>query len=169
MSEEQDKAFFRNYAIVIGILTVLIVVFLVLARLVVPHDETISARDSANATENTTPVGKVRLTGETLTQEAIKEEVAEPEMARETVDPGKQVYGSLCFSCHGTGLPGIPQLGDKAAWADRIAQGKDVLYDRAISGFTGASGIPMPPKGGNVALSDDVVIAAVDYMVVNAE
>ena len=45
----------------------------------------------------------------------------------------------------------------------------DKLYERAITGFTGASGMPMPPKGGNTALSDDEVKAAVDYMIANAE
>lgn len=43
------------------------------------------------------------------------------------------------------------------------------MYERAIVGFTGASGMPMPPKGGNTALSDDEVKAAVDYMISQAE
>jgi cytochrome c5 len=82
---------------------------------------------------------------------------------------GKQTYDTLCFSCHGTKLPGSPQLGDKDAWGPRIAQGMDVLYKHALDGFTGTAGIPMPAKGGNPALSDDQVKAAVDYMVSAAE
>jgi len=81
---------------------------------------------------------------------------------------GKSTYDSICVACHGSGLPGIPQLGDGAAWAPRIEQGNDTLYKHAISGFTGSSGIPMPAKGGNPALSDDDVKAAVDYMVMNS-
>lgn len=170
MSQEQDKAFFRNYSIVLGILAVLIVVFLGVARLVVPNDDAQHAQSSAAAAENTAPVGEIRLTGEALPQEKVMEEVAsEAEVVSETVDPGKRVYSGLCFSCHGTGLPGIPQFGDKAAWADRIAQGKDKLYANALNGFTGASGMPMPAKGGNPGLSDDEVKAAVDYMITNAE
>jgi cytochrome c5 len=84
------------------------------------------------------------------------------------------VFNSLCFTCHGSvdgkgGLPNIPQFGDKAAWADRIAQGKPLLYERALKGFTGASGIPMAPKGGNPNLTDEEVKAAVDFIVANSQ
>ena len=170
MSQEQDKAFFRNYSIVLWILTVLIFVFLFVAQLVVRNSDTQHAQGFSAAAENTVPVGEIRLTGEALPQEKVMEEVvSKAEMVSETVDPGKQVYSGLCFSCHGTGLPGIPQFGDKAAWATRITQGKDKLYENALNGFTGASGMPMPAKGGNPSLSDDEVKAAVDYMIANAE
>jgi cytochrome c5 len=77
---------------------------------------------------------------------------------------GKSVYDGLCMACHAAGVAGAPKLGDKAAWEPRIAQGNDLLYQHAIAGFTGKTGM-MPPKGGNAALSDDDVKAAVDYMV----
>jgi len=73
---------------------------------------------------------------------------------------GKSTYDTVCMACHGTGAAGAPKLGDKAAWAPRIKQGAGVLHDHALKG-KGA----MPPKGGNMALSDDAVKAAVDYMV----
>ena len=59
---------------------------------------------------------------------------------------------------------GAPKLGDKAAWAPRLAQGKDALYATALKG-KGA----MPAKGGNPALPDDAVKAAVDYMTAAAK
>lgn len=83
-------------------------------------------------------------------------------------DMGKKVYDGLCFSCHTAAIAGAPKFGDKAAWAPRIEQGKDTLYMHAISGFTGKTGV-MPPKGGNMGLSDDEVKAAVDYMVAQAQ
>lgn len=81
---------------------------------------------------------------------------------------GKATYDKACFACHASGAAGAPKFGDKAAWADRIAQGNDTLYKHAMEGFKGESGV-MPAKGGNAALSDDDVKAAVDYMVENAK
>ena len=79
-------------------------------------------------------------------------------------DTGKKVYDTTCFACHAAGVAGAPKFGDKAAWGPRIAQGMDVLHTHALKGFTGKAGT-MPPKGGNMSLSDADVKAAVDYMV----
>jgi cytochrome c5 len=72
---------------------------------------------------------------------------------------GKSTYDTACVACHGTGAAGAPKLGDKAAWGPRLAQGLPALHASALKG-KGA----MPPKGGNAALPDDAVKAAVDYM-----
>jgi cytochrome c5 len=61
-------------------------------------------------------------------------------------------------------VAGAPKFGDKAAWAPRIAAGKDHLYASALKG-KGA----MPPKGGQTQLADDAVKAAVDYMAAAAK
>ncbi|HET7774830.1 MAG TPA: c-type cytochrome [Azospira sp.] len=74
------------------------------------------------------------------------------------VDP-KSVYNGVCAACHASGAAGAPKAGDKAAWAPRIAQGKDTLYKNAIGG-KGA----MPPKGG-ASLADDDFKKVVDYLV----
>lgn len=81
---------------------------------------------------------------------------------------GKKVFDQVCMMCHKTGVAGAPKFGDKAAWAPRVAQGMDVLYEHAIKGFKGKKGV-MPPKGGRSNLSDDEVKAAVGYMVDNAK
>jgi cytochrome c5 len=72
---------------------------------------------------------------------------------------GKAIYDKTCAVCHATGLAGAPKFGDKAAWAPRIATGADALHNSALHGKNA-----MPPKGGNLALTDADVIAAVDYM-----
>ncbi len=76
---------------------------------------------------------------------------------------GKATYESTCHVCHGTGLAGAPKFGDKAAWAPRIAEGLPTLHQHALQGYQGKTGV-MPAKGGNTALSDAAVQAAVDYM-----
>lgn len=81
---------------------------------------------------------------------------------------GKAVYDKACTACHTPGIAGAPKTGDKAGWAPRLAQGAAVLHDHAIKGFQGKAGV-MPAKGGNTALSDDEVKAAVDWMVGQAK
>jgi cytochrome c len=85
------------------------------------------------------------------------------------VDPnlGLTVYQQACATCHKGGLAGAPVVGDKAQWGSRLAQGMDVMLDHAIKGFQGSVGY-MPPKGGQVQLSDAEVEAAVRYMVENS-
>ena len=79
-------------------------------------------------------------------------------------DVGKSVYDKACFICHTTGVTGAPKPGDADNWAPRITKGLDTLYSNAIKGFQGETGI-MPPKGGNLLLSNEDVMAAVDYLV----
>jgi cytochrome c5 len=75
---------------------------------------------------------------------------------------GKALFDSACVACHGAGIAGAPKFGDKAAWAPRVAQGANALYEHAIKGFQGKAGV-MPPKGGSSAPDADVK-SAVDYM-----
>jgi cytochrome c5 len=78
---------------------------------------------------------------------------------------GSVIYANLCGACHTAGAGGAPKL-ERAAWAARIAQGADVMNKHAIEGYQGAAGI-MPAKGGNPALTDEQVIATVQWMVDN--
>jgi len=84
------------------------------------------------------------------------------------VSKGEAVFKNACIACHGAGVAGAPKIGDKAAWADRVAKGLDTLQDHALHGFKGNSGF-MPPKGGRMDLSDEDVKAAVAYMVSEAK
>jgi cytochrome c5 len=69
------------------------------------------------------------------------------------------LYEQICSACHAAGVAGAPKVGDKAAWAPRVAQGIDALTASAIHG-KGA----MPPKGGSSA-SDAEIKGVVSYMV----
>src|SRR5258706_1452347 len=79
--------------------------------------------------------------------------------AAPAVADGKKVYESTCIACHGAGVANAPKFGDKKAWAEHLMHGTEHLYENALIG-KGA----MPPKGGNLTLSDADVKAAVDYM-----
>ena len=92
-----------------------------------------------------------------VAQAAPAQAAAAPEAASAN---GEKTYKATCFACHDVGVAGAPKLGDKALWDPRIATGKDALYNSALHGKNA-----MPPKGGNAALSDADVKAAVDYMV----
>lgn len=72
---------------------------------------------------------------------------------------GKKVYESTCMACHGAGVANAPKFGDKKAWAMHLMHGTEHVYENALKG-KGA----MPPRGGNLTLSDAEVKAAVDYM-----
>ena len=87
---------------------------------------------------------------------------AQVSTANVSVD-GEAVYQSACAVCHATGIAGAPQLGDQELWRDRAAAGAEALYGNAINGFQGTTGV-MPPRGGNAALNEAEVRAAVDYM-----
>lgn len=80
--------------------------------------------------------------------------------AKSDAGRGKAVYDATCTVCHAAGVAGAPKTGDRAAWAPRIKAGMSELYASSIKGKKA-----MPPKGGNLALPDADVRAAVDYMV----
>ena len=73
---------------------------------------------------------------------------------------GQKTYQTSCQACHATGAAGAPKLGNKEAWAPRIATGVDAMLAVAIKG-KGA----MPPKGACASCSDDDLKAAIEYMV----
>ena len=179
MSQEQDKVFFRNFSLVVGALAVLMVIFIVAARIIGIDENAAQKSQASSVSKRTAPMGEVSMAEQTepaAPAQATTEVAAAPAEAATEVaaapapasDVGKKVYDGLCTSCHGSGIPGIPQMGDAAAWEPRVAQGKDTLYKHAIEGFTGTSGMMMPPKGGGTN-TDDEIKAAVDYIVAAVE
>jgi cytochrome c len=72
----------------------------------------------------------------------------------------QKIYEESCSACHATDSMGAPAVGDKDAWAKVAAQGIDTVYKHAIGGFNG-----MPPKGGNMDLTDEEVNKVVDFMI----
>lgn len=77
---------------------------------------------------------------------------------------GSDVYDAVCMACHTTGAAGAPMIGDASAWAPRIEQGLETLFNHSINGFNA-----MPAKGGCASCPDEEIQAAVEYMVSEAE
>ncbi|MFJ5538888.1 c-type cytochrome [Vreelandella titanicae] len=111
--------------------------------------------------------------GEAATEEmasnddaASEEDAAAVEEASGGSDlDGEALYASSgCVACHDNGVAGAPTIGDSEAWAARLEKGADELYASAINGI-GA----MPAKGGNPNLSDEEVMAVVDYLMAEAQ
>lgn len=76
----------------------------------------------------------------------------------------KGVYDKVCIACHAAGVAGAPKLGDKAAWAPRLAAGVDGLVKSVVNGKNA-----MPPRAGNPALTDAEIRTTVEYMVAQAK
>ena len=154
---EHDTNVFRTFVMVLVLLLVFMVVIIYLANVLSTDTTDGDPRVQAEINAIIKPVGQV----ETKASAATATASAAP-AAGGAVD-GKATFTATCFACHGTGAAGAPKAGDKAAWGPRIAKGKSTLYQHALHGFQGKSGM-MPAKGGNVGLSDAAVKAAVDYM-----
>ena len=73
---------------------------------------------------------------------------------------GKDTYKLVCSSCHESGAKNAPKLKDKAEWVPRITQGMDTLYASTLNGKC-----QLFVKDLRKDLSDEVIKAAVDYMV----
>ena len=116
----------------------------------------------SSVAERIKPVGEIAVAGAQPGQAPpAQSAAAAPAPA---VRDAQQIYQASCVACHEAGIAGAPKVGDKGQWAQRIAKGLDAMYAGALNGVQGSAGV-MPAKGGNPALSDAEVKAAVDYMV----
>jgi cytochrome c5 len=87
-------------------------------------------------------------------------ELSTPELVE-----GREIWKANCSFCHLKGREGSPRIGDREAWAPRLAQGKEVLLDHAINGFIGPKMTEMPARGGNSDLTDEQMALAVGFVI----
>ena len=165
-----EKRYTTNVSIILGISLALILFAFVLVahHLGVPDrvrmDRMGLLRTATSVEERIRPVGQVVIASAETPREPAKVAAAPPAPSRD----GKQVYQASCGACHAAGIVGAPKLSDRGQWAKRIAKGVDALYASAVNGVQGSAGA-MPAKGGNPALSNAEVRAAVDYMVAQSK
>ena len=165
-----EKRYAMNASIILGISVVLMLFIFVL----VVHHHEIPDRvrqdrgalldTGSGVAERIKPVAQVDVVSAETQREPVKIAVAALPPGRN----GQQVYQATCIVCHGAGIAGAPKLDDKGQWATRIAKGVDTLYASAVNGVLGSAGA-MPARGGNPALSNAEVRAAVDYMVARSK
>ena len=165
-----EKSYATNVWTILGISAVLLLfIFLLVGhhygmRDRVRMDRAVLLGSGSNVAERIKPVAQVEVASAQTQREPVKSAAAAPPPTRN----GQQIYQATCVACHDAGIAGAPKLGDKSQWAKHIAKGRDTLYASALNGVQGSAGA-MPPKGGNPALSDAEVRAAVDYMVAQSK
>ncbi len=164
---KQDSHFFNNFSLVLGILMAVTLGLFAFARHVgAEHQGKQVSEDPkyvSSVEERLQPVARVAVAGQDNSALKIEASAAATPAAAIPKD-GTEAFETACKACHGAGIAGAPKVGDKAAWGPRIAQGKETLYNHALHGFNGKTGV-MPPKGGRADWPDDLIKQAVDHIV----
>lgn len=167
---KQDTHFINIFSLVIGILVAIAIAIFALARNVASHTQDQQVLAEAQYLKSVDgriqPFSHEAVAGQDNSTLAIKADTTAAATGGSAAIPkdGAEVFQQTCSACHGQGIAGAPKAGDRAAWAPRIAKGKPLLYQHALQGFQGSSGV-MPAKGGRADIPDDLIKAAVDHMV----
>lgn len=166
---KQDTHFLNVFSLVIGLLVVVALALFALARMVgsdLQHQYVLEdAEYIKNVSDRVQPFARVAIAGKDNSQLQIEApKGAQPAAALAMPKTGQELFEQTCTACHGAGIGGAPKAGDADAWKARIAKGKPTLYEHALKGFQGTSGM-MPAKGGRTDAPDALVQQAVDYMV----
>lgn len=101
-------------------------------------------------------------------QTAAVEPAAAP--AAPSAEHGKQLFATACATCHGPQGKGLPHLGkdlQTSQFAANLSDGKladFIAQGRAADDPLNTTHVPMPPKGGNPALSAQDISDIVAYV-----
>ncbi len=89
-----------------------------------------------------------------------------------TGDPvaGEAKYNEVCIACHGVAGAGVEGLGKPFTTSDFVPSQTDdellafIKTGRPISHPDNTTGVDMPPKGGNPALTDEQIMDIIAYI-----
>lgn len=140
------KSLLETVFVVVGTLVGAIIIITFATTKSKTVDEPAKVVEKTQVEEKVQPVAQVK----------VADNIAPQENA---IISGEKISQVNCILCHGAGVMGAPKIGDATQWEARIAQGKEKLINHAIQGIN-----MMPAKGGNAALSDEEVAAAVIWM-----
>lgn len=83
---------------------------------------------------------------------------------------GEEQFNSLCIACHGPGGVGVEGLGKPFTTSEFLLTVDDaellefIKVGRPISDPANTTGVDMPPKGGNPALTDEQILDIIAYV-----
>jgi mono/diheme cytochrome c family protein len=83
---------------------------------------------------------------------------------------GEELFNQTCIACHGAGGIGIENLGKNMVTSEFIRGKTDadlrdfIKTGRPIGDPDNTTGVDMPPKGGNPALSDEDLADIIAYI-----
>jgi cytochrome c5 len=158
-SESSDTHFFNSFSLVLGILILFAIILFGVARSIGADNQgqavLLEPMHLKDVRENIEPFAHVAIAGKDNSALAVS---AAPVAAANVPATAEAAFNTVCSACHTAGINGAPKIGDHAAWAPRIAQGKETLYKDAINGKGN-----MPPKGGTT-WPDATIRMTVDYM-----
>lgn len=86
------------------------------------------------------------------------------------VAAGEAKFNEVCIACHGPGGEGVEGLGKPFTTSDFVTSQSDaellafVKVGRPVGDPANTTGIDMPPKGGNPALTDQQLMDIIAYI-----
>ena len=164
---KRDQQFFDAFLILVGIFVGMIAGVILLGDLIGDGEHAEAGAEHSAIEQRIAPVGQVAMIGDAALAAAPAASAPSPAMPAQAstaaAPSGAELYNQVCSVCHAAGLMGAPMLTEPASWEPRIAQGVDVLRSHVLNGYQGQTGV-MPPKGGRMDLSDEQVLAALQYM-----
>lgn len=86
------------------------------------------------------------------------------------VSKGEQLFVATCSACHGVGGIGIQGLGKPLTTSEFVGQKSDeellnfIKTGRPVDDPLNTTGVLMPPKGGNPALTDEEIKDIIAYI-----
>jgi disulfide bond formation protein DsbB len=92
-----------------------------------------------------------------------------PASAGDTTN-GQTVFAGTCAGCHGPDAKGLPNLGKDLTTSQFVADNSDqqlvdfIKVGRPASDPANTTGVDMPPRGGNPALTDADLLDVVAYL-----
>ncbi len=93
-----------------------------------------------------------------------------PSYSAEDITAGETLFSGTCAACHGADAKGLPNLGKDMTASEFIRDQSDaelmafIKVGRGPSDPLNTTGVDMPAKGGNPALTDDQITKIIAFM-----